>query len=224
MERIICILVGYVFGLFQTGYIVGRAQHVDIRNFGSGNAGSTNALRVLGWRSGILTFIGDTLKCILAILLMTAVYKSKCPDMLPLLRIYTGVGVTLGHNFPFYLKFKGGKGIAVLAGLILSTSWWMSLICFVVFVSVVFATRFISLGSILISLLFAIMLVIKGQTGGFGNIPVVYLYEMYVLGFLLMALAWYRHKANIKRLLAGKENKFGKPDKTQIQKNKESAK
>ena len=215
MERIICVAVGYVFGLFQTGYLVGKAQNIDIRKYGSGNAGSTNALRVLGWKSGILTFIGDCMKCILAILLMSLCFKKSCADILPLLKLYTGVGVTLGHNFPFYLHFKGGKGIAVMAGLILSTSWWMSLICLVVFVTVVFATRYISLGSLLLSLLFAVMLVIKGQTGGFG-VSQACLWEMYVLGFALMALAWYRHKANIKRLLTGTENKFGAPGKKPV--------
>lgn len=212
MERIICLIIGYVFGLFQTGYFVGKAHHMDIRKHGSGNAGSTNALRVLGWGAGITTFIGDCFKCVLAILLVTFLFKDRCPQMLPLLRLYAGAGATLGHNFPFYMNFKGGKGIAVMAGLILCTNWWTTLICLVAFVSVVFFTRYISAGSLLVSFLYAVLIVINGQTGRFG-MEAPCLYEMYVLGFALMALAWYRHKANIKRLLSGTENKFGNPSK-----------
>lgn len=211
MERIICLVIGYIFGLFQTGYFVGKAHHMDIRKHGSGNAGSTNALRVLGWKAGVTTFIGDSFKCILAILLVSLIFKDKT-EILPLLKLYAGVGATLGHNFPFYMKFKGGKGIAVMVGMLFATSWWMAIICLLVFFTVVFFTRYISLGSMLISLLFACLLVVNGQLGGFG-IATPYLIEMYVLGFALMALAWYRHKANIGRLLSGTENKFGNPSK-----------
>jgi glycerol-3-phosphate acyltransferase PlsY len=133
--------------------------------------------------------------------------------MLPLLRLYAGVGATLGHNFPFYMKFKGGKGIAVMVGMLFATSWWMAVVCLLVFFTVVFFTRYISLGSMLISLLFACLLVVNGQLGGFGDIPGAYLAEIYVLGVALMALAWWRHKANIQRLLSGTENKFGNPSK-----------
>ena len=99
-----------------------------------------------------------------------------------------------------------------MAGLILCTNWWTTLICLVAFVSVVFFTRYISAGSLLVSFLYAVLIVINGQTGRFG-MEAPCLYEMYVLGFALMALAWYRHKANIKRLLSGTENKFGNPSK-----------
>ena len=90
-QRAICLAVGYVFGMFQTGYIVGRVMHVDIRKKGSGNAGSTNAVRVLGWKAGAVTFFGDVLKCILAVLLMRFVFRES--DCLPLLVVYTGMGV-----------------------------------------------------------------------------------------------------------------------------------
>ena len=123
MERIICLIIGYAFGLFQTGYFVGKLNHVDIRKTGSGNSGSTNALRVLGVKAGLMTFVGDVLKCVLPILLVRQIFSGS--DCLPLLAMYTGAGATLGHNYPFYLKFKGGKGIAVLAGLVLSTKLWM---------------------------------------------------------------------------------------------------
>ncbi|MCI8292804.1 MAG: glycerol-3-phosphate 1-O-acyltransferase PlsY [Hespellia sp.] len=212
MERILCLVIGYIFGLFQTGYLVGKIRHVDIRKHGSGNAGSTNALRVLGWRAGMATFLGDCFKCVFAVLLVGKLFQNSHAEILPLLKMYAGIGATLGHNFPFYMKFKGGKGIAVMAGLIFSTSWWMTLICLAAFLSVVFLTRYISVGSMLVSLLFAVMIIINGERGGFG-MAAPYLHEMYALGIFLMVLAWYRHKANIKRLLSGTENKFGNPHK-----------
>ena len=112
MIRLICLAVGYLFGLIQTSYIYGRMQGIDIRTQGSGNAGTTNALRVLGKKAGAITFVGDACKCIAAILLVRLLFSGSYPDMVPLLCVYTGAGVVLGHNFPFYLNFKGGKGIA----------------------------------------------------------------------------------------------------------------
>ena len=152
MERLICLAIGYVCGLLQTGYIVGELSHVDIRKQGSGNAGTTNALRVLGWKAGLLTFAGDVLKCVIAFLVVFFLYRGS--DMRPLLAMYAGAGVTLGHNFPFYMNFKGGKGIAVMAGLVVVNSFWhlpeslllipVTLACFLV---PVVATRYISVGS-----------------------------------------------------------------------------
>ena len=122
MERLICLAIGYVCGLFQTGYLVGKMNHMDIRKKGSGNAGTTNALRVLGWKAGVITFSGDVLKCVAAFLVSYFMYRGS--DMMPLLAMYAGAGVTLGHNFPFYMNFKGGKGIAVMAGLVVVNSFW----------------------------------------------------------------------------------------------------
>ena len=143
MERVICLLIGYVFGLFQTGYIVGKIKHIDIRKQGSGNAGSTNAVRVMGWKAGAMTFAGDVLKCVLAVLLVRYLYRDT--DMTLLLGMYAGFGATLGHNFPFYLKFKGGKGIAVLAGLVVSTGFLLVPVPLAAFLIAVIFTRYFSL-------------------------------------------------------------------------------
>ena len=110
MERIICLAIGYVFGLFQTGYIYGKLHNVDIRTMGSGNAGTTNALRTMGFKAGAITFIGDAFKCIFAVLTVKLIFGDSQADILPLLSMYAGTGAVLGHNYPFYLKFKGGKG------------------------------------------------------------------------------------------------------------------
>ncbi len=213
MERLICLAIGYVCGLFQTGYIVGEMSHVDIRKKGSGNAGTTNALRVLGWKAGLLTFAGDVLKCIAAFLIVFFMYRGS--DCQPLLTMYAGAGVTLGHNFPFYMNFKGGKGIAVMAGLVAVNSFWhlpaslimipVTLACFLVPVVI---TRYISVGSLAAYTVFLIEMIIIGQAGWF-DMAAPRCYELYIILALMTLLAWYRHKENLKRLAAGTENKFG---------------
>ena len=210
MERVICLLIGYVFGLFQTGYIVGKIKHIDIRKQGSGNAGSTNAVRVMGWKAGAMTFAGDVLKCVLAVLLVRYLYRDT--DMTLLLGMYAGFGATLGHNFPFYLGFKGGKGIAAMAGLLAAlTNLWITLIALVVFVTIVAVTKYVSVGSIAVVLIFFAGVVFRGQTGSYG-MESVYLYEMYAVAGFLALLAIWKHRANIQRLMNGTENKisFGK--------------
>lgn len=213
MERLICLAIGYVCGLLQTGYLVGKLSHVDIRKQGSGNAGTTNALRVLGWKAGILTFAGDVVKCVIAFLVVYFLYRgSECR---PLLTMYAGAGVTLGHNFPFYMNFKGGKGIAVMAGLVVVNSFWhlpqglllipVTLACFLVPVIV---TRYISVGSLAAYTVFLIEMIVIGRWGWFDMEPSRCI-ELYIVLGLMTVLAWYRHKENLKRLAAGEENKFG---------------
>lgn len=213
MERLICLAVGYVCGLFQTGYLVGKINHVDIRKSGSGNAGTTNALRVMGWKAGILTFAGDVIKLVVAAVIVRFLYRGT--DCLPLLVMYAGAGVTLGHNFPFYMNFKGGKGIAVMAGLVLVNSFWEmpeSLLLIPVtlafFLVPVIATRYISVGSLAAYTAFLVEMILIGQWGWL-DMEQGYLYELYIVLFALTALAWYRHRANIGRLMTGTENKFG---------------
>lgn len=212
MERVICVLIGYAFGLLQTGYIYGKVHHVDIRKHGSGNAGTTNALRTFGWKAGAVTFLGDAFKCIFAVMTVSLIFGKSHGDILPVLAMYAGMGAVLGHNYPFYLGFKGGKGIAATAGLLASTvNIWMVLICLIVFVGIVAVTRYVSLGSLVVVIIYLIEVIVYGQMGGFG-VEAPYVYEMYVIAALLMVSAFYKHKANIQRLMAGTENKlsFGK--------------
>lgn len=206
MERLICLLIGYACGLLQTGFLVGKMNHIDIRKEGSGNAGSTNAVRVMGWKAGLLTFAGDVIKCVAAILIVRYIYKGS--EYLPLLAMYAGMGATLGHNFPFYLRFKGGKGIAVLAGLVISTNPILVPIPLAAFLIAAIFTRYVSLGSLLASTLFLLEVMLVGELGLF-QMAASYRYEMYILVLVLTALAWYRHKENIRRLLSGTENRFG---------------
>lgn len=204
MERLLCVVIGYLLGLIQTGYIYGKINKIDIRKHGSGNAGTTNALRTLGWKAGVITFIGDCLKCVLAVTLVRLLFSQN--SHVELYAMYTGLGAVLGHNFPFYLNFKGGKGIASTAGLILAVNPVMFLIIAVVFISIVLITQYVSLGSIVIMVLFVIMIVISGQSGWL-TLPTGDLYEYYAIAIVLAVLAIWRHRANIKRLLSGTENK-----------------
>ena len=166
MERIICLVIGYVFGLLQTGYLVGKMNHIDIRQQGSGNAGSTNALRVMGWKAGAMTFAGDVVKCVAAVLLVRLVIYRDL-EYAPLLGMYAGLGATLGHNFPFYLKFKGGKGIAVLGGLVVSSGLVLVPIPLAAFLIPTILTRYVSVGSLLASATFFLEVILYGQMGGF---------------------------------------------------------
>ena len=206
MERVICLLIGYVFGLFQTSYIIGKLQHDDIREHGSGNAGSTNALRVYGAKAGFISLAGDALKCILAILLVTVVFGDRYAGHIALLKMYTGAGVILGHNYPFYLNFHGGKGIASTLGLVLAFDPILALPAMLVFLGIVFATKYVSLGSLSAYLVVFVSLIISGQAGRY-HMEQSYLTEMYILFGLLTALAFFRHRKNIVRLINGTESK-----------------
>ena len=208
MERMICLAIGYVFGMFQTSYIIGKAHHMDIRQYGSGNAGTTNALRTLGKKAGAATLLGDMLKCVIAILVVNAVFKNQYGDILPLLGMYTAAGCVLGHNFPFYLGFRGGKGIAASAGMLLALDWRVFLICAVIFFGIVIATRYVSLGSISAYIGALICFIAFGAAGSYG-MDTSHVVEMNVIMALMTVLAIYRHRANISRLMNGTENKLG---------------
>ncbi len=206
MIRIVCLAIGYVFGLFQTGYLFGRAHGIDIRDYGSGNAGTTNMLRTLGKKAGIITFFGDALKCLFAVLLVRFLLASRYPDILPLLSIYTAAGTILGHNFPFYLHFHGGKGIAATGGMLFSLHIGLAAIALFTFSLTVALTHYVSLGSLLIYVCFLPELIAMGQCGVFG-MDQRHLNEMYLVAFALLVLAFWMHRGNIQRLRQGTERK-----------------
>lgn len=205
-ERLVCIAIGYVCGLFQTSYIYGKAHGIDIRDYGSGNAGTTNALRTLGRRAGAITFLGDCFKCVVAVLIVWLIFGKTQGENFKLLGLYAAAGTILGHNFPFYLKFRGGKGIAATAGLLFSFDWRLMLVALAVFLLVFFTTHYVSLGSLMVYVVFVGGLFLMGQTGQFDMEP-ARIYEMYGLGLFLAGLAVWKHRANIVRLIHGNENK-----------------
>ncbi|MDK2965571.1 MULTISPECIES: glycerol-3-phosphate 1-O-acyltransferase PlsY [Lacrimispora] len=206
MERIICLIAGYLCGLLQSGYFYGKTHHIDIRNHGSGNSGTTNALRVMGPKAGAVVFFGDFLKSLLPCMAVRLVFKNQ-PEMIYLLILYTGFGVILGHNYPFYLQFKGGKGIAATAGLIMAADLPMTLLCLVSFVLIVAVTRYVSLGSLIVATIFVVWMVLFGTMGAYGLNPKL-LPEFYIVAALISGQAYWRHRANIGRLIHGKENKI----------------
>ena len=204
LERLICILIGYVFGLFQTSYIIGKIHKTDIREHGSGNAGTTNALRTFGKKAGAMTLLGDCLKCVFAIVAVRLIFKEKSADILPLLSIYAAAGCVLGHNFPFYLHFKGGKGIAVSAAVIVVSNLHPVFIGvgLAVFILVVAVTRYVSLGSLIVVWYIPIFTLLYYRESDL--FPVIL-----IVSLLFTILAYIKHKANIIRLIHGTENKFG---------------
>lgn len=205
--RLVILVIGYLLGNIQTGYLLGRTRHMDIRQFGSGNSGATNTLRVLGKKAGAIVFFGDFFKAFLPCLFVRILFFG---GMGYLYMLYMGLGVVLGHNFPFYLGFRGGKGVASTAGVILALDFRIALACLVVFLLVVIATRYVSLGSMAVMIAFMVL----GNYYLSLSYSIRYLSILKQLEFRLLllfmgCLSIFMHRANIKRLLSGTESKLG---------------
>lgn len=207
---IILLLIGYAFGCFSTGYLVGKMNGHDIRSEGSGNIGTTNALRTMGAKGGALTFGGDLLKTFIPTLLVRFVLCPKMgydPVTTYMLVLVTGLGVVIGHNFPVNLHFKGGKGIAVSAAVIVAScsnskqGWIMIGIALLAFIVVVGISRYVSLGSLLVVWCFPVYTLMMYTKE---DIFVLLL----VLSLIFTALAYIKHAGNIKRLAQGTERKL----------------
>ena len=204
--RLVCLVIGYIFGTFQTAVLYGKLKGVDIRKMGSGNAGTTNTLRVLGTKAGAIVLLGDMIKCIIAVVLVTLLFGKSHSDMIYLLKIYAAVGCVLGHDFPVMLKFKGGKGIACTAGYMCAMHPSFIPMFLIVFLVVFNITHYVSLGSLAIYLGFLIQLIIEGQMGMYG-MSQAHLIEMYIIAVFMTGLAFYQHRTNIVKLLNHNERK-----------------
>ena len=207
----IFLLIGYGFGCFSTGYFVGKLNGRDIRSEGSGNIGTTNALRTMGVRGGGLTFAGDLLKAFIPTLAVRLIFCANMgyeADLTYLMTLFTGLGVVIGHNFPFYLNFKGGTGIAVSAAVIIASATDSRLglimigIGLVLFILVVGVTRYVSLGSLIVVWYFPIYTVLERRDSRYFGI-------LLAVSLLFTALAYIKHIGNIRRLLSGTERKLG---------------
>ena len=207
IERIICLIVGYVLGNFQTAYFYGKMKGIDIREHGSGNAGTTNTLRVLGTKAGAIVFIGDILKCAIAIWICKALFGANHADIIYILTLYAAVGTILGHNYPVLLGFKGGKGMACTAGLMIFYHPLMFAVGLVIFLGVFLTTHYVSLGSLLVYLGFVIAMAFLCFTGAIGALTTVQIAEIMIISLFLAVMAYVRHWTNIKRLLSGTESK-----------------
>ena len=208
MLRILLLIIGYFIGNIETGYIFGKIHRMDIRNYGSGNAGATNTLRVLGAKAGLVVFLGDFCKSLIPCLVVRFIFRDNV-SLSYIYMLYIGLGVVLGHNFPFYLGFKGGKGVASTAGIIMALDIRIAVVCLIVFIITVAITRYVSLGSIFVMIILIGMshFFVKFSYGfGEGASPM----EFRLLTAAVGLLSIFMHRANIKRLLGGTENKIGK--------------
>lgn len=208
MLRILLLIIGYFIGNIETGYIFGKIHKMDIRNYGSGNAGATNTLRVLGAKAGLVVFLGDFCKSLIPCLVVRFIFRDNI-SLSYIYMLYIGLGVVLGHNFPFYLGFKGGKGVASTAGIIMALDIRIAVVCLIVFIITVAITRYVSLGSIFVMIILIGMshFLVKFSYGfGEGASPM----EFRLLTAAVGLLSIFMHRANIKRLLGGTENKIGK--------------
>ena len=195
LKYVIAAVAGYLLGNVSVGILISKLYGVmDIRRHGSGNAGSTNVLRTLGWVPSILTLLGDCLKAYLAALLGRAL----CGDTGMLL---AGVCAVVGHDFPVFFRFHGGKGIASSLGVIIAVDPWIALALLVLVVGITAFTRYVSVGSICASILYPVLVAVfhVGRTN----------YGWYVASSVFMgALALFCHRKNIARLIHGEENRL----------------
>ena len=205
--RILCLVIGYAFGLLQTSYLLGKIAGIDIRKKGSGNAGTTNAIRTLGLKAGAITFFCDILKCVLAVLVTWIIFRKTNADIVPLLKIWTSAGVVLGHVFPFYMKFKGGKGIAAMGGMMIAFGdIRLILILIAVFFGLFFLTHMVSISSLCLTTVWMLAMAVGGILGTYGMQPPARV-ELFLIVFGLTFLGFYEHRENILRLLQGTERK-----------------
>ena len=194
MLRILLLIIGYFIGNIETGYIFGKIHKMDIRNYGSGNAGATNTLRVLGAKAGLVVFLGDFCKSLIPCLVVRFIFRDNI-SLSYIYMLYIGLGVVLGHNFPFYLGFKGGKGVASTAGIIMALDIRIAVVCLIVFIITVAITRYVSLGSIFVMFILIGMshFLVKFSYGfGEGASPM----EFRLLTAAVGLLSIFMHRAN----------------------------
>ena len=195
MIRVLLLIIGYICGLFTTGYVIARLEHKDIQHEGSGNIGATNSVRVLGVKMGALVLLGDLLKALIPMLVVKHIYAGL--PQVDVYAAYIGFGAVLGHDFPFYLGWNGGKGVSSTAGFFLGLSLHTGLTLIIPFLVMFFLFRRVSICSLVGVTLAAIAAYLMyPQT------------EIRVIAVIIAALCIWRHKANIKRLLDGTESKL----------------
>ena len=215
LYRIISICIGYMCGIFLSGFFYGKRRNVDITKEGSGNVGTTNTLRILGVKAGAITLLCDCLKAVLAGVICYLIFRNftDSASQQSLLILYGAFGAVLGHDFPFYMHFKGGKGIACSFGMILiAFPKALPFLIFVFFITV-YLTRYVSLGSILCAIFFMLEVYLFAYLGW---LPYEGrdLTEAMVIATVAGLLAIWLHRSNIQRLLRHEENKFSFHPKT----------
>lgn len=199
---IIVAIIAYLLGSISFSVIISKKMAgFDVREKGSGNAGSTNVLRTVGKKAAVLTLICDCLKGVLAILIAYIAGNIVKDIDKSLLVQLAGIFVVIGHTFPVFFKFKGGKGVATSLGVLLMVNWQIGLICLVFALVLIALTRFVSLGSVAAAVLFPVLTVFIRTNY---LVPGNYI----IFGIILAAFVIFNHRENVKRLLEGKENKL----------------
>lgn len=201
---IIVTIIAYLIGSINFSIIISKKMAgFDVREKGSGNAGTTNMLRSVGKRAAALTLVCDILKGVLAVLvaiLAGAIIKNLDKSLLVQL---AAIAVVIGHTFPIFFGFKGGKGVATSLGVLLMVNWKIGLICLVFAVVLIALTRMVSVGSVGAAILYPVLVLFIGT-----NFTVSEGSGYLVFSILLALLVAFNHRSNIKRILEGKENKI----------------
>ena len=197
-------IVAYLIGSISFSVIISKKMAgFDVREKGSGNAGATNMLRSVGKKAAILTLLGDALKGVVAILFAIIVGAiAKSADKSLLVQI-AGILVVVGHTFPVFFGFKGGKGVATSLGVLLMTNWKIGLICLVFALVLMAVTRMVSLGSIGAAVLFPVLVLFIHT-----NFTISEGSSYFIYSIILAAIVIFNHRANIQRILNGTENKL----------------
>ena len=207
LARIICFLIGYCFGIILVGYLLGKMFNVDIRKQGSGNVGTTNTMRVLGFKMGLITLLFDVSKGWMAAGMAWFDYHVMFPNDIRLLMVYAAFGAVIGHDFPIYMGFKGGKGVATGIAFFSVVAPMGVPLAVAVFIVTVLATRYVSLASILGTLVCMLELLLFASKDWLpyrrGQIV-----EVVILTCIVSVIVMIKHRSNIKRLIAGQENVF----------------
>ena len=193
--QILAVIASYLLGAVPFGLLFSRLfSNVDVRTVGSGNIGATNVLRASGKKAAILTLLADCLKGLLPVLAIKFLFHDDTVTAL------AGAAAILGHNFPVYLEFKGGKGVATSCGVVLAVAPWIGLICLIIWLISAFLWRYSSLSALIAFAFYPLLTIASGvQSKPLG-----------LLSLFIFAMIYYRHRENIKRLLAGTEPKIGR--------------
>ena len=199
MHPLLALALSYAAGSLPFAWIAGKVAGVDLRQQGSGNLGATNVFRVLGWKVGVAVFLADALKGALPVLLLPRRIDGSIDPVL--WGIACGLAAIAGHVRPLFLRFrKGGKGVATAAGVFFALAPVPMLVTFGVFVAVVLATGFVSLGSLLSAIVLPSLLLVTQGTGS----------PLFLVSLVVAAFVFWTHRANIGRLRRGEEHRFGK--------------
>lgn len=202
LRCLLVMVIGYLLGSVSLSYFIGKlTKNIDIRTKGSGNLGSTNVLRVLGKRAAIFTFIYDVLKGVISVWIADLLFKGEYEQYGSIGTMVSGIAVVLGHNFPFYLNFKGGKGIATSFGVALYLNPFGALTILAVEFIIIFASGYVSLASIINCVLYPFAVNLLWSAGS-GDLYI------WIMSVILAVFALIRHMPNIKRLIQGNENRF----------------